>query len=104
LGEDRHRLDVCGLKMSKQLVQVRDVEPAASKVGALTRNKTVNDTRGGWQGTRGKLTISRSNVGYKIGSNTSRGSVESRGEGMAQEQGSAKVEEKAKLEQGRTRR
>jgi hypothetical protein len=29
---DGHRLDVCGLKMGKQLVEVRDVEPATGKV------------------------------------------------------------------------
>jgi len=32
-GEDGHRLDVCSLEMGKQFVQVRDVEPAAGKVG-----------------------------------------------------------------------
>jgi hypothetical protein len=39
VGEDRHRLDVRGLEMGKQLVQVWNVEPAASKVGALTRKQ-----------------------------------------------------------------
>jgi len=34
IGEDRYRLDVCGLEMGKQLVQVWDVEAAAGKVGA----------------------------------------------------------------------
>jgi hypothetical protein len=59
----------------------------------------VNDrTRelGGGQGR--KLTISRSNVGYRIESNTWTGSGESRGEGAAHEWGSARVE-KAKLEE-----
>ena len=51
------------------------------------------------RGTRGeKLTISRSNVGYRIESNTWTGSGESRGEGAAHEWGSARVE-KAKLEE-----
>ena len=86
LGDDRYRLDVRRLEMSKQLVQVWDVESTASKVGALTRNKVVNNqTRGDEKGTRGKLTISRSKVGYKIGSNTSRGSDESKGEGVGHE-------------------
>jgi hypothetical protein len=35
IREDGHRLDVCGLKMGKQLVQVWDVEPATRKIGAL---------------------------------------------------------------------
>jgi len=34
IREDGHRLDVCGLKMGKQLMQVRDVEPATGKIGA----------------------------------------------------------------------
>jgi len=34
IREDRYRLDVRGLEMGKQLVQVWDVEPAAGKVGA----------------------------------------------------------------------
>src|SRR5260221_10904811 len=85
--------------MGKQLVQVWDVEPAAGKVGALTR-KPNTSTTGHVRGTTGKLTISRSNVGYRIESNTWTGSGESRGEGAAHEWGSARVE-KAKLEEQR---
>jgi hypothetical protein len=43
IGEDGHRLYVCGLKMGKQLVQVWDVEPATGKVGALA-NKVKDGT------------------------------------------------------------
>jgi len=39
VGKDRYRLDVCGLEMGKQFVQVWDVEAAAGKVGALTRQQ-----------------------------------------------------------------
>lgn len=35
IREDGHRLDVCGFKMGKQLMQVWDVEPATGEVGAL---------------------------------------------------------------------
>lgn len=34
IREDGHRLDVSGLKMGKQLVEVWDVEPATGKIGA----------------------------------------------------------------------
>jgi hypothetical protein len=46
IGEDRHRLDVCGLEMGKQLVQIRDVEATAGKVGALRdkRNRSMDQT------------------------------------------------------------
>ena len=98
IREDGHRLDVCGLKMGEQLVQVRDVEPATGKVGALKIRSTTQ-----WEGRgRRRLTISRSNVGYKTESKTPRGSGESRGEGAAHERGSARVE-KAKLRQARVR-
>jgi hypothetical protein len=32
IREDGHRLDVCSLKMGKQLVEVWDVEPATGKI------------------------------------------------------------------------
>ena len=51
---------------------------------------------------RGRLTISRSNVGYMIESNTPTGSGESRGEGAAHECGSARVE-KARLRREQVR-
>ena len=35
IREDRHRLDVCGLKVGKELVEVWYVEPATSKIGTL---------------------------------------------------------------------
>jgi hypothetical protein len=35
IREDGHRLDVCGLEMGKQFVEVWDVEPATSKIGTL---------------------------------------------------------------------
>jgi hypothetical protein len=82
-------VDVCGLKMSKQLVEVWDVEPATGKIGAL---EIVSE---GGRGRKRRLTISRSNGGYKIESRTPMGSGESRGEGAAHEWGSARV--KAKL-------
>ena len=44
IGEDRYRLDVCGFEMGKQLMQVWDVEPAAGKVGALTRKPNSSTT------------------------------------------------------------
>jgi len=34
IREDGHRLDVCCLKVGKELMQVWDVEPATGKVGA----------------------------------------------------------------------
>jgi hypothetical protein len=40
IREEGHRLDVCGLKMGKQLVHVWDVESATGKIGALM---IVND-------------------------------------------------------------
>lgn len=41
IREDGYRLDVCCLKVGKQLVQVWDVEPATGKVGALIINWIV---------------------------------------------------------------
>jgi hypothetical protein len=83
-GKDRHGFDVCRLKVRKQLMQVWNVEPATGKVGTLTRKTKGLNTEharvGGRTATRGKLTISRSKVGWRIESNESKGSGESRGE------------------------
>ena len=35
IRQDRHRLNVCGLKMGKQLVEVWNVEAATGKIGTL---------------------------------------------------------------------
>jgi hypothetical protein len=96
IREDGHRLDVCGLKMGKQLVEVWDVEPATGKIGTLMVVLTAE--REG--GKRRRLTISRSNGGYKIESRTPMGSGESRGEGAAHEWGSARVKAKLREERG----
>jgi hypothetical protein len=98
IREDGDRLDVCGLKMGKQLVEVWDVEPATGKIGALmVEGSLLTSER---EGRGGILTISRSNGGYKIESKTPMGSGESRGEGAAHEWGSARVKAKLREERG----
>jgi hypothetical protein len=52
------------------------------------------------RGRNSRLTISRSNGGYKIESKTPMGSGESRGEGAAHEWGSARVKAKLREERG----
>jgi hypothetical protein len=52
------------------------------------------------RGGKRRLTISRSNGGYKIESKTPMGSGESRGEGAAHEWGSARVKAKLREERG----
>ena len=48
IREDGHRLDVTGLKMGKQLVEVWDVEPATGEIGALNgQGEFVKYRRGG---------------------------------------------------------
>jgi len=96
IREDGHRLDVCGLKVGKELVEVWDVEPATGKIGTLMiKGEFVKSEREG-RGKKSRQTISRSNGGYKIESKTPMGSGESRGEGAAHDEwGSARV--KAKL-------
>jgi len=100
IREDGQRLDVSGLKMGKQLVEVWDVEPATGKIGALMVKGSLVSTKRGGRGRKSRLTISRSNGGYKIESKTPMGSGESRGEGAAHEWGSARVKAKLREERG----
>lgn len=99
IREERHRLDVCGLEMGKELVKVWNVEPATGKIGTLMIEELTRQGEGGGRG-EGRLTISRSNGGYKIESRTPMGSGESRGEGAAHEWGSARVKAKLREERG----
>ena len=56
-SKDRHRFDMCRLKVREQLVQVWNVEPATGKVGTLTRKikglNTEHATAGRGAATRG---------------------------------------------------
>src|SRR6266576_7241263 len=79
IREDGHRLEVSGLKMGKQLVEVWNVEPATGKIGALMVKGSLLTTERGDKGRRVD-SRSRARMGGIRSSPAHRWDLASRGE------------------------